>query len=363
MGQWSGTLRVAPSLKAPRRSPWPGGGGAGHVPAAEPGPGGPQACARCCWAERQCGTSPVTPTEARERTEGAVPGVVTAACARGTGVRDPRCTTPAAHWPGQTVPAQHSSGEGTGAHGRWWPPWQDIRRRAAPRGPFPPPSSRGTAQSKSQRGKNSAATTARPGPRRQRPSSAHRSSSSTRTPQNSQGRGHSPPSPSEHLPGSSCVLRGSSALIRFQQHLGAGTGALRGLPRTPLFGAGPAARGGGTPVAETPGTRSPLRPPRRSPAAPSSLRSFLSITHLPALITIAGGRGCSPGPGAAVGGHLSGTPPSPPGEQQGGGRGLQTAAGRCPQPRTSSPSTPSPSCFVPLVSSLAGFTWGTFLKC
>lgn len=68
-----------------------------------------------------------------------------------------------------------------------------------------------------------------------------------------------------------------------------------------------------------------------------------------------GGRGCRRGR------ELCGVPGSASSPRcWRGGRGSRR---RRPQPSTSSPSPTSPPCFFPLVSSLAGFTWGTFLKC
>lgn len=121
----------------------------------------------------------------------------------------------------------------------------------------------------------------------------------------------------------------------------------------PLF-LGPAPQPEGSHLQPRPWDSAPHRPPRRSPAALSSLRSFLSITH-PQRPSPSGGRGCRRGR------ELRGVPGSASSPRcWRGGRGSRR---RRPQPSTSSPSPTSPPCFFPLVSSLAGFTWGTFLKC
>lgn len=121
-----------------------------------------------------------------------------------------------------------------------------------------------------------------------------------------------------------------------------------GLPRTPHFGAGSALEQGfgcgqdSGDFRDFPAASPPFAPPCPSP-------------HPPALITI-GGEEAAPGAGERPRGHPR-TPPSLRGAA-GGGRG--SGHRRCPQPSTSSPGSTSPSCFFPLVSSLAGFTWGTF---
>lgn len=94
-----------------------------------------------------------------------------------------------------------------------------------------------------------------------------------------------------------------------------------GIPRTPHFKAGSAARGGGTPVAETPGTHSPLRPPRRSPAALTCLRSFLSITPSASAHHHRGGKRLQPRAGSSRG--VPRRHPKPPGSSRGedGGSG------------------------------------------
>lgn len=121
-----------------------------------------------------------------------------------------------------------------------------------------------------------------------------------------------------------------------------------GLPRTPRFGAGSA-------LEEGDGCSQGSRDSRDFPASSPPFAPPSPSPHPPALITIGGGRGCTRGREQPRGHPRS--PPSPRGAA-GGGRG--SGRRRCPQPSTSSPGSTSPSCFFPLVSSLAGFTWGTF---
>lgn len=93
-----------------------------------------------------------------------------------------------------------------------------------------------------------------------------------------------------------------------------------------------------------------LRALQGFPGGFSSLRSSLSITHPPALITI-GGEEAAPG--------AAGSPRSPRGAA-GGGRG--SGHRRCPQPSASSPGSTSPSCFCSSCFFSCRFHMGNLLK-
>lgn len=194
-------------------------------------------------------------------------------------------------------------------------------------------------------GKNSAAATARPGG--ERPRSARRTTSGIGTSQNSWGWGHAAtplPQPGTFLAPRGGSFEAAQSSLASKPLRSPPPPALWGLPGTPpVLGLAPQLGGwGGIPVAKISGTRSPLHPPRRSPAALSSLRSFLSITPSASAHHHRGGGGkrLQPGTGSSRGvTHRPGGSTRAPGEQRGGGQGLRLppAAALSPAPLPRAP--------------------------
>lgn len=224
--------------------------------------------------------------------------------------------------------------EGTGRGGHWG-------RMPGPGSPCCK-SSQGTAQSKSEEGEECSGI-CWPQFHPQLRQAVHSSPvpSDSSTPQNIPGWGHTaPPTPTARdLPAPPASFQAAQTFPA-SCPCTAPWHRFRGLPRTPHFGAGVGVW---------------LQPrPQGLPCGFSSLRSSLSITPSASAHHHRGGRG---GTGA---GSSRGVTPGAPREQRGEDGAPSIRAPPLPQPSASSPGSTSPSCFFPLVSSLAGFTWGTF---